>query len=314
MAERRAKRRELQVHLEYSFDRLLTQKLVDRKRSAPKRLRLKYIDAAPHVRAAFLMIAAVLLVSHMASGQSLRSRIEEHHRLYVPAGDGTFATVVALPGCSGVSLNSPATDEGRPGDEGDRLFRTHYPKMAERLRDAGFAVFLVDYLSAEGVLNACGDKITLETIAKYITESVALVRESSFVDTSRIHIIGWSMGGRGLLEWLQARTAASSSVHSVVAVYAGCAAANPWNAFLPTLMLLGGADDLASAGVCQDLVAQLPEGHQVSVRVYPGGRHGFDIEAAPPIAEIGGGQMPAYDEEAAREAWHDLVTFLVPVE
>ncbi len=259
------------------------------------------------------MIAAVLLVSHMASGQSLRSRIEEHHRLYVPAGDGTFATVVALPGCSGVSLNSPATDEGRPGDEGDRLFRTHYPKMAERLRDAGFAVFLVDYLSAEGVLNACGDKIALETIAKYITEAVALVRERSFVDTSRIHIIGWSMGGRGLLEWLQSQTASSSSVQSVVAVYAGCAAAKPWNASIPTLMLLGGADDLAPAGECQDVVAQLPEGHQVSVRVYPDGRHGFDVEDAPPIVEIGGGN-PVYDAEAAREAWQDIVAFLGPVE
>jgi dienelactone hydrolase len=186
--------------------------------------------------------------------------------------------------------------------------------MAERLRHAGFAVVLVDYLSAEGVLNACGGKITVETIAKYITESVALVREKSFVDTSRIHIIGWSMGGRGLLEWLQARTAASSSVRSVVAVYAGCAAANPWNGLIPTLMLLGGADDLAPASVCQDLVARLPDGHQVSVRVYPDGRHGFDIEGAPPILEIGGGQTLGYHEEAAREAWHDVVTFLVPVE
>ncbi len=24
--------------------------------------------------------------------------------------------------CSGVSLDSPSTDEGRPGDEGDRMF------------------------------------------------------------------------------------------------------------------------------------------------------------------------------------------------
>ena len=182
--------------------------------------------------------------------------------------------------------------------------------MAERLRDIGFAVLLVDYLAGEGVQNACSGEIALETIADYIAESVAFARTRSFVDANRIHIIGWSMGGRGLLEWIQTRTAGTLAADSVVAVYAGCAAAAPWDVSLPVLMLLGGADDIAPPDVCQRLARALPDDHQVTVRVYPNGRHGFDIEGAPPIVDAGGGFTLGYNAEAADGAWREIRSFL----
>ena len=283
-------------------------------RTQPRRLRLNLAGPLPSARAFSLGVAAILLVSSVASGQSLRARIEEHHRVYVPPGAGKFATVVAIPGCSGVSLNSPATDEGRPGDQGDLLFRTHYPRKAERLRDAGFAVFLIDYLSAEHVINACSGEIALERIAEYIAESIAFARAKSFVDTDRIHIIGWSLGGRGLLAWLQALAEENPSVRSVIAVYAGCASAEPWKVVVPMLMLLGGADDIAPPDECQRLVASLPKGQRVSLRLYPGGRHGFDIEGAPPMVDVGGGHTIGNQPEAAQAAWREIVTFLGPAE
>ena len=218
-------------------------------------MRLSSVQCATRRRACFTMVL-LLAASSVASSQSLRARIEEHHRLYVPTGEGRFATVVTLPGCSGVSLDSPLTDEGRPGDEGDRLFRTHYPRMAERLRDIGFAVLLVDYLAGEGVQNACSGEIALETIADYIAESVAFARTRSFVDANRIHIIGWSMGGRGLLEWIQTRTAGTLAADSVVAVYAGCRRSRSADPRLPRrelgVALLGLFSSRALAGELPD--------------------------------------------------------------
>jgi dienelactone hydrolase len=107
-------------------------------------------------------VIAVLsvVVSSAMTAQPTGSDIERNLRTYFPSGDERFPTVVAIPGCSGVSLRGTETDDGRPGDEADRLFRRHYARMAERLRDGGFAVVLVDYLTAENVDNTCGGEIS----------------------------------------------------------------------------------------------------------------------------------------------------------
>jgi dienelactone hydrolase len=244
------------------------------------------------------------------SAQSLRSRLLEHHRAYVPAKDGVFPTVVAIPGCSGVSLDSPSTDEGRPGDPGDPLFRRHFPRIAKRLRDAGFAVLLVDYLSAEGVLNACNGEIRRERIAEYISEAVGFARSQPFVDAAQVNVIGWSLGGVGLLAWLEQLPEGSAPVRSAIGVYPGCGNAQPWKADVPVLMLLGGADDITPPEQCESLVRSLPDGLRVTVRLYDGARHGFDNEEAPSVVDVGGGRTIGCQSEAAHAAWTEILAFL----
>lgn len=150
-----------------------------------------------------LVVGAAVAIGPLQSAESqmLVEAVASNHQAYVPSGTGRFPTVVAIPGCSGVSLNGPATDAGRPGREGDRLFRRHYPRMAERLREHGYAAILVDYLTAEGVANTCGREISHERVGEYIQASVTFALQQPFTDPDRLFVIGWSHGGGGLLAW-----------------------------------------------------------------------------------------------------------------
>ena len=124
-------------------------------------------------------VIAVLLVSlpGISSGQVLRDLLIENHFSYVPSDQGRFPTVIAIPGCSGISSDSTAAEESNPQlREDDLLFRRHYRIMAEELRANGFAVLLVNIHAAEGLITACADPIDGERIAEYIDEAVAWAR------------------------------------------------------------------------------------------------------------------------------------------
>jgi dienelactone hydrolase len=238
------------------------------------------------------------------------SAIKENHKLYIPDGDGSFPVVIAIPGCSGVSLNGNETDVGRPGDEGDRLFRRHYPRMAKRLKDNGFMVFLIDYLSAEGVLNTCNGEIHPKRVEEYINMSLSFVKKNPNIDPSRIYVIGWSHGGSGLLEWLSSLKKETKDVNSVIAVYPGCNSINSLETSLPVLMILGEADDIAIPSVCTELVHSLPEETSVKVLSYPNARHGFDFTEGPRELSVGDGLTIGRNQKAGNEAWREILIFL----
>lgn len=260
-----------------------------------------------------LIVAATLLAAlalPALTAQAVDDRLRENHRWYLSSTDEKLPTVVAIPGCSGVSLNSPQSDQGRPGHLDDVLFRLHYPSMAERLRDRGFAVLLVDLLNAEGVVNACSGEIPAPTIAHYITAAINLARNQAFVDGSRIFVLGWSMGGGGLVAWLSDAGIAQSRVRGAIAVYPGCGGREPIEADIPLLMLLGSADDIAEPEECEELVARSPSRHLITVKSYEGARHGFDIEDAPEVLDIGNGMTVGYQKHAAEAAWQETLAFL----
>ncbi|HET7746129.1 MAG TPA: dienelactone hydrolase family protein [Vicinamibacteria bacterium] len=243
-----------------------------------------------------------------AVAPAVRDRLRRHHRLYLPAGNERVAGVVAVPGCSGVSLDPPATDLGG-GSPTDPLFRRHYPRMAERLRAHGHAVLLVDYLGGEGVVNACSGEVPPSVIADYIAEGVGWLRDHARVDASRVHVLAWSLGGAGLLAHLRALPGTSAPYRSAIAVYPACEKARPWTVPVPVLFLLGGADDIAPAASCEALVAGLPAG-SVHVRRYEGARHGFDVEGASERVSTGRGTTVGRDARAAAAAWDEITRFL----
>ena len=241
---------------------------------------------------------------------TLEDRVEEHHRSYLPAGDGPFPTIVAVHGCSGVSLDGAATDEGRPGAEDDRLFRRHYPRMAERLREAGFAVILIDYLGAEGMRNGCGDAISGERVGEYVAAAVSFAQRQDYVDVEHLSIIGWSRGGIGLLEWFERLPTDATPIRSAVAFYPTCTSIEPWSTRIPLLLLLGGLDDIAPSEACQGVVDLMPPDHSVTVRHYENGRHGFDLDEGPSVLDVGGGFTVGRDPEAAEASWREVAVFL----
>jgi len=258
----------------------------------------------------FAFLLLLLIPAYLTSGQTTQERLLSNHRIYSPEGQEPRPGVVAIPGCSGVSLGGRATDAGG-GSPTDSLFRRHYPRMAERLMERGYVVMLVDYLSGEGVINACRGEVSPSTIASYVHAAVGFLRRHERVDSTRVHVIGWSLGGAGLLAALERMPAeASSSFRSAVAFYPGCAAPRPWSTEVPVLMLLGGLDDITPPDVCEQLVESVLHRESVELHRYSEARHGFDVEGAPAVISTGRGTTIGYNDGAALAAWAEVFRFL----
>ena len=76
------------------------------------------------------------------------------------------------------------------------------------------------------------------------------------------------------------------------------------------LLLLGEEDDIAPPSVCESLVERLADSGNVSMRRYPGARHGFDNPELPALLAIGGGFTLGFDSQAAANAWDEIDEFL----
>jgi dienelactone hydrolase len=74
-------------------------------------------------------------------------------------------------------------------------------------------------------------------------------------------------------------------------------------------MLLGGSDDIAIPSVCEELVDSVPIKQHITVEMYPGARHGFDILDAPPVLDEGNGITIGYQREAAEASWLAILQF-----
>ena len=261
----------------------------------------------------FALVLAILfsLAPIAATGQSIEERVVDNHYAYVPSSTGPFPTLIAIPGCSGISTEDTAFENSSLDlQEDDLLFRRHYRAMATNLRDEGYAVYLIDVHRAEGILTACAGEISSERLADYISAAIAWVADQPNVEQDKIHIIGWSMGGRGVLEWLHGPRESAKKLKSAIAVYPGCEEAADLTIKIPILMLLGGADDIAEPTTCEELVRIAAAKDQIDLKIYPGARHGFDIEDAPPFIDIGGGMTVGYQRAASEASWKEILSFL----
>ena len=271
---------------------------------------MMYNKGAIVQRILFLTLLFGVSFGFTINAQDKAMLIEANHKVFVPQGDGPFPVIIAMPGCSGVSLNGPETDAGRPGMEDDVLFRKHYPYMAKKLQNEGYLVFLMDYLSAENVINTCGGEIPHERVAEYVNAAIGYIKTLPEADVSRIHIVGWSYGGVGVLKWLSNLETDPIGVQSVITIYPGCGGYYSWKSSIPVLMLLGEADDIAPYKQCIDLVNSLPEQTNVKIKTYPNARHGFDMPEGPELLPIGHGMTVGRNEQAGKDAWQEMLSFL----
>lgn len=235
---------------------------------------------------------------------------DDYIRTFIPDGAGPFPTLIAIPGCSGIAFDSDELERSTPElQEDDRAFRKHYLRMAERFRSAGYAVMLVDVLSAEGRVTACADNVPSQTIADYIDATISRALATSFADRQRIGLVGWSMGGWGTLAWLARQRKTTNAVQSAAVVYPGCRDIEPLSAEIPILMLLGGADDIATPSVCRELVERSDAKDSIRVIEYANGRHGFDVIGLPAVLQLTDGVSVGFQELAASKSWDDLIDF-----
>ena len=257
------------------------------------------------------ILCSLLLTPSIAASDDLREKIEKYHFAYLPDGKGQFKTLLIAPGCSGIASDDENREQSNPDlRQGDLLFRGHYRSVAEAYKSAGYAAFLIDVHSAEGVLTACAGEISSQRVADYIDAAIGWALEHPRVRPESISLIGYSMGGRGVLAWLDGPREHSSQVRSAVVVYPGCAEHDDMTIDVPVLALLGGADDIADPDVCENFFENVSTSEEVSVIRYPGARHGFDIAGAPTVVDEGNGHTIGYQKAAAKASWQTILEFL----
>jgi dienelactone hydrolase len=193
--------------------------------------------------------------------------------LYRPEGAGPFPAVIGLHTCAGLHNRTGA-------------IATRYRDWAERLSTAGFAVLFPDSYGSRAAGSQCFmRKRTVRPDHEGVSDANAARRwlqTQSWITPERISLLGWSDGAIATLWAVRPRTAANDNTpdfRSAIALYPGCRRLGytAWSARVPTLILIGGADDWTSSAVCEHMVAGARgRSAGTSIVVYPGAHHDFD--------------------------------------
>jgi len=232
-----------------------------------------------------------------------------HGTLYRPAGAGPFPAVVALHDCGGL--------EHRPATTAQL-----YGEWAKLLVAAGFVVLFPDSYGSRGLGSQCRVR---ETRVRASRERVAdanaarrWLQAQDFVRPEHISLLGWSSGGIATLWTVRPNTAphdGGADFRSAVAFYPGCRRLREtaWSTRIPTLILIGSADDWTPASTCQQMAAGARgRSARAEIIVYPGAHHEFDrantplrlrtglVNTADPSGKAHGGTHPAARSDALK--------------
>jgi dienelactone hydrolase len=193
--------------------------------------------------------------------------------LFRPEGAGPFPAVVALHGCGGL-LNSSGKVVTRFADWGDRL--------AAR----GLAVLFPDSFASRDLSGQCRVRERrVRSARERVADAQAARRWLQAQEWSvkdRISLLGWSNGGIATLWAARPRAAPRDGLpdfRSAVAFYPGCRRLGDaaWSARIPTLIMIGRADDWTPAAACEQMVAGARgRSARATLITYPGAYHEFD--------------------------------------
>jgi dienelactone hydrolase len=207
-----------------------------------------------------------------------------HAQLYKPEGAGPFAVVIALHGCDGLAGRSEPV-------------QPRYRDWAERLVSEGKAVLLPDSYGSRELGPQCRVKdhrvhARRERVADIMASRQWLVHQP-WASHRRISLLGWANGASALLWAVRPQLMAQRAepdFRSAVAFYPDCRISSGlgWSARVPTLLLIGGRDDVSSPPACRQMV----DGAQgrsalAQIVVYPGAYHDFDRADLPPHGAAG---------------------------
>jgi dienelactone hydrolase len=112
------------------------------------------------------------------------------------------------------------------------------------------------------------------------------------VRPDHISLLGWSNGGSSVL-WAirpQHKSDGKPDFRSAVALYPACRRleTTAWSTRVPTLILIGAADDVSSPQECERMVAGAKgRSARITIVVYPGALHDFDHPNRTPQVRTG---------------------------
>lgn len=190
-----------------------------------------------------------------------------------PVGDGPFPAVVLMHGCHGVSASTQA--------------------WGRWFRDRGYVALIVDSWAARGIVDGCVPSSPDLPSSERFDDAIGAQRwlqDRRDVDGRRIGVVGWSNGGVFAMSLVNGPSQERArqrgvmlpepGIQAAVAFYpGGCYSLVEELAVRPLLVLLGDADDWTVPGPCQEMVeAMRRRGADVSLVLYPGAVHYFDVE------------------------------------
>ena len=193
--------------------------------------------------------------------------------LYRPAGDGPFPAVVALHACGGLA---------EPGGK----IRAQYQDWGEQLAKAGLVAILPDSFGSRGLGSQCRNpKPIVRPFRERVADAQAArdwLQQQKFVAADRISLLGWANGGIAVLWTVRPQLEPKddrADFRSAAVFYPGCRRLRDtaWSARVPTLILLGAADDWTPARDCEQMVAGARgRSAGASIVKYRGAHHDFD--------------------------------------
>jgi dienelactone hydrolase len=200
-----------------------------------------------------------------------------------PAGEEPRAAIVLLHSCAGI---------------------TKYNAMwSDRLVDWGYVVLIVDSFTPRGVEYICNGGagwMTPWTRALDAYGAKRYLSTLSFVNPARIAVMGMSHGGMTVLETIKQSTSESLAMEpfqAAIAFYPLCG--EPEQINTPTLILAGEKDGWLPAESCVQYVNKLQLQHDITLKVFAGAHHGFDLDG---LDIVEAGYIVRFHPEAAAEA------------
>jgi len=228
-----------------------------------------------------VLVGAVLWATTCAAAESVDipdDGVTLHALLYRPDGPGPFPGVVALHDCGGLDQHRAAA-------------RQLYGEWGKLLSGKGFVVVFPDSFGSRGLGPQCRVRDSKVRASRERVADANAARHwlqaQKFVRPDRVSLLGWSSGGVAALWAVRPNSTprdGSPDFRSAVALYPGCRRLRQtaWSARVPTLILIGSADDWTLASICQQMVAGARgRSARAEIVVYPGAHHEFDRDAAP---------------------------------
>lgn len=246
---------------------------------------------------------------NVTPGAPLRISAQE----FRPRGSGQFAAVVLMHGCHGVSASNRA--------------------WARWFSERGYVALVVDSWAPRGLAEGCTPGEELPNTARFDDAIGALrwLQGRPYVDRERVGIIGWSNGGVFAMAAVNGPTFERTKKRGVeipepgfraaVGVYpGGCPSLINERSARPLLLLIGSDDDWTLASECVELAdKQRAKGADVTLVVYPGAVHYFDVKGQPRVwlADVENRNRPngccgatvAYDAAADADAHRRVAEF-----
>jgi dienelactone hydrolase len=251
------------------------------------------LASASHAASPETIPAVVEIETPIATVAPLQGYLRE------PDGAGRWPAVVLLHACNG---NWRQLDQ----------------RWGKRIASWGYVTLTVDSFGPRGLTNTCTSGAPVDLAFDAYRALNFLVQHPS-VDPARIAVLGFSQGGWLTLTSVEHGIVEQSAAHkfrAAVAFYPPCLDFKD-DMTVPTLILTGELDDWTPAVECRSMVEgrddygisrQKGNGVPISLIVYPGAYHAFDIPSPDALDYFG--HHLEFNRAAADQSIDDVRNFL----